>query len=205
MLKYIVAVLIGYLFGAIQTGFILGKLIYKKDIRNHGNGNAGASNAVVAFGKKAGILTGAVDILKAVIAILLIRIIYSNNVDTETFWNLSYITGFMVILGHNYPFYMKFKGGKGTAALVGMMFVVDYRLGIVGVLFMAVVAIVTDYIVLGTMSLLLVVLIFTIVFRLTAVTISMVLLLISMSIYKHHNNFIRIKNKEETRIKGTLY
>jgi len=205
MLKYIVAALIGYLFGAIQTGFILGKLIYKKDIRNHGNGNAGASNAVVAFGKKAGILTGAVDIIKAVIAILLIRIIYMNNVELETFWNLSYITGFMVILGHNYPFYMRFKGGKGTAALVGMMFVVDIRLGLIGVLLMAAVAIITDYIVLGTMSLLLVMLVFTIGFRLTPITISMILMLISISISKHHANFIRIKNKEETRIKGTLY
>lgn len=205
MLKYLIAAIIGYSFGIIQTGFLLGKIIYKKDIRDHGSGNAGASNVLAIFGKKAGVVTGIVDISKAVAAMYLIRIMYLSNVETEVFWNLSYITGFMVIIGHNFPFYMKFRGGKGAASLVGTMFLVDVRLGIAGVLVMTAVSLITDYIALGTMSLLFVILVYTMIFRFTPVTVTLVFLLISMGIYKHHSNFVRIKNKEETRIRGTLY
>ena len=120
-MERIICLVVGYLFGIIQTGFIYGKLM-KIDIRQHGSGNAGATNALRTLGWRAGATTFIGDAVKSILAVLLIKTIFADHDATIL---LAMYTGLGVVLGHNYPFYLKFKGGKGIAASAGLMIAVD--------------------------------------------------------------------------------
>lgn len=117
---HILCILIGYFIGCIQSAFFVGKFMHV-DIRQHGSGNLGSTNALRVLGKRAGIITFACDILKSVAAYWLCRFLFQD---------LGRIAGlygcFGVVLGHDFPFYLKFKGGKGIASMIGMMFCIGY-------------------------------------------------------------------------------
>lgn len=108
--------IVAYLIGNISFSVLIGKLFFKKDVRNYGSGNAGTTNAIRAFGAKIGVLTFIGDVLKGVLAAFIGK--YFGGTDGL------YIAGIMVIIGHNYPVFLKFKGGKGVATTIGVMFVV---------------------------------------------------------------------------------
>ena len=197
--QILLSLLIGYLFGCIQSAFILGKFAGKIDIRDHGSGNAGASNITSTLGLKYGVVVGLVDILKGFFAVLIVKWIYPENP------NLAYLAGLMAIIGHIFPFYMKFRGGKGVAALVGMMIGVDWRLGILFALLVAVPALITDYIVAGS---------FTTFIALPIVTYlrghSLIMVLIGVGLmilcfYLHRANIQRILAKEELKISTVIF
>ena len=114
----VVCLLIGYCFGIFQTAFIYGKL-HGIDIREKGSGNSGTTNALRVLGKKAGILVFFGDALKAVFAMILVHVLFQDKYpDMEAL--LRIYAGAGVVLGHNFPFYMGFKGGKGIAATGGI-------------------------------------------------------------------------------------
>lgn len=117
----IVCLVIGYTFGLIQTSYILGRL-NGIDIREHGSGNAGTTNTLRVLGRKAGLIVFLCDILKAFAAVILayylIPVLFGGEYQ-ELLYLFKLYTGLGVILGHNYPFYLKFKGGKGIAAMGG--------------------------------------------------------------------------------------
>lgn len=117
----IVCLVIGYAFGLIQTSYILGR-INGIDIREHGSGNAGTTNTLRVLGRKAGLIVFLCDILKAFAAVILayylIPVLFGGGYQ-ELRYLFKLYTGLGVILGHNYPFYLKFKGGKGIAAMGG--------------------------------------------------------------------------------------
>lgn len=112
-------IVIGYIFGLFQTGYIYGKM-HGVDIRQSGSGNAGATNANRVLGKKAGIITYFGDAIKAVLATLLVRLLFKDTFHDNMTILLLY-AGLGVVLGHNYPFYLQFKGGKGIAATSGVI------------------------------------------------------------------------------------
>ncbi len=122
----LICLVIGYCIGCIETAYVVGKL-WKVDLRKHGSGNLGTTNALRVLGKKAGAMVFVGDILKSVIAFLLCRAIFEDN---ATIAGLFGSVG--AVLGHNYPFYLNFKGGKGIAVMIGMTaalaFTVDIRL-----------------------------------------------------------------------------
>ncbi|NLK28603.1 MAG: glycerol-3-phosphate 1-O-acyltransferase PlsY [Clostridiales bacterium] len=122
ILKIIFCLMIGYLFGCFSTAYLIGKLKHV-DIRKYGSGNAGTTNALRTLGAKAGILTLIGDMLKAILPILIIR--YLIFPDMENLQLLVLYTGLGVVLGHNYPFWLGFKGGKGIAATAGVMISFD--------------------------------------------------------------------------------
>ncbi len=114
----VVCLLIGYCFGIFQTAFIYGKL-HGIDIREKGSGNSGTTNALRVLGKKAGIIVFFGDALKAVFAMVLVHVLFrAEYPDMEAL--LRIYAGAGVVLGHNFPFYMGFKGGKGIAATGGI-------------------------------------------------------------------------------------
>ena len=115
----ILCLIIGYGFGLIQAGFLIGR-IYNIDIRKKGSGNSGTTNAMRVLGVKAGLATFFIDALKCVVAILLVRLIWGGD---EAFMLLAVYTGLGVTLGHNFPFYMNYKGGKGIAAMSGLVII----------------------------------------------------------------------------------
>lgn len=197
--RYIIVGIIGYLFGCLQWSYILTKIIKKKDIRLLGMGNPGASNTVTVFGWKMGATVAILDILKATVSILLIRYIF-KNIEMSAI----YLNGFAVILGHNYPFFMGFKGGKGTASTVGMLFGINYKLGLFSILLVLVITIVTDYIVLGTMALVFFLIIITAHLGYDTLSLLLAILIGAQSIYKHRENFKRIISGGEIGLRSTF-
>ena len=118
-MERLICLIIGYVFGMFQTAFIYGKL-HHIDIREHGSGNAGTTNALRTLGWKAGFITFLGDVIKAVLASLVVRLIYRNtHADSMTL--LVLYTGIGTVLGHNFPCYLHFKGGKGIAATAGVI------------------------------------------------------------------------------------
>ena len=118
-MERIICLVIGYAFGLFQTAFIYGKL-NGIDIREHGSGNAGTTNALRVLGTKAGLIVFAGDVIKTVLAIVICGLIFKNSHPEEVYLLKLYAaTG--AILGHNFPFYMGFKGGKGIAATAGFV------------------------------------------------------------------------------------
>ena len=116
-MERLVCLVIGYVFGLLQTGYLVGKLTHI-DLRKEGSGNAGSTNAVRVMGWKAGLMTFAGDVLKCVLAIFLVRYLYRGS---EYLPLLAMYAGMGATLGHNFPFYLKFKGGKGIAVLAGLV------------------------------------------------------------------------------------
>lgn len=199
MEKYALIILLGYLFGCLQWSYILGKIIKKKDIRALGVGNAGASNTVTVFGWKMGIAVGILDISKAIISIIIIKHILKSS-DMLSL----YLNGTSVILGHNYPFFMGFKGGKGTASTVGMLLAINYKLGLLGILVILLVTLFTDYIALGTMALVTFFVIGTFYLGYGPACIALALFISILSAYKHIPNMKRILSKTESRLRNTI-
>ena len=121
--KIIFCLVLGYLFGLIQTGYIYGKFVKGIDIREYGSHSAGATNTVRTLGRWAGYIAFLGDGFKATIALCLVRFVLFPHQEPLT-GALMMVTGIGVILGHDFPFYMGFKGGKGISSTGGMMLAV---------------------------------------------------------------------------------
>ena len=162
-MERIICLVIGYLFGNIfQTGYWYGKFNHI-DIREYGSGNAGTTNVMRTLGKKAGIITYLLDTFKAVFAALAVHFLFGRNSDIEML--LFLYSGFGVVLGHNFPVYLKFKGGKGIAATAGLI-ISTTNIWIVLICLAAFIAIVatTRYVSLGSMTVVTIYLISVIVY-----------------------------------------
>ena len=145
-MERLICLAIGYLFGLFQTGYIYG-MINHVDIRKHGSGNAGTTNALRTLGWKAGAITFIGDCLKCVLAVLLVRFIFADSSHIEL---LAIYAGLGAVLGHNFPFYLNFKGGKGIASTVGLILAVNpVMFLIVAIVFIAIVWF-TQYVSLGS-------------------------------------------------------
>ena len=146
-MERVICLLIGYVFGLFQTGYIVGKIKHI-DIRKQGSGNAGSTNAVRVMGWKAGAMTFAGDVLKCVLVVLLVRYLYR---DTDMTLLLGMYAGFGATLGHNFPFYLKFKGGKGIAVLAGLVVSTGFLLVPVPLAAFLIAVIFTRYVSLGSL------------------------------------------------------
>ncbi len=116
-MERIICLAIGYVCGLLQTGYLVGKMNHI-DIRKEGSGNAGSTNALRVMGWKAGAMTFAGDVIKCLAAVLAVRLIYRDSAYLPL---LAMYAGMGATLGHNFPFYLKFKGGKGIAVLAGLV------------------------------------------------------------------------------------
>ena len=148
----ILCLVIGYIFGCFQTGYIYGKC-HGIDIRDYGSGNSGTTNTLRVLGKKAGYLTYAGDALKAIFAILFVKyLVYALwLVPALSGPLLLAYTGLGVALGHNYPFFLGFKGGKGIAVTSGVMLALDFRIGLIGIIGFGIIFFTTRYVSLGSL------------------------------------------------------
>ena len=143
----ILLLIIGYFIGNIETGYIFGK-IHKMDIRNYGSGNAGATGALRVLGAKAGLVVFLGDFCKSLIPCLAVRFIFRDNVSLSYIYML-YI-GLGVVLGHNFPFYLGFKGGKGVASTAGIIMALDIRIAVVCLIVFIITVAITRYVSLGS-------------------------------------------------------
>lgn len=161
MIERLVCVTIGYLCGLFQTGYIIGKL-KGIDIREHGSGNAGTTNIHRTMGLKYGLLVLFGDIVKCGIAILICKFLYKDSFPVEISLLIIY-AAMGAILGHNFPFYMKFKGGKGLAATAGfVIFGLGWQMTLICFCVFALDFMITHYVSLGAFLVYLTILISTI-------------------------------------------
>jgi len=197
------ALLIGYLFGCFQTAYFISLKYGKKDIRKIGSGNAGASNVTSEMGWKYGILTGVSDVIKAYIPIKLILLIFPNTLYPL---ELMAITGMGAVLGHIYPFFMGFRGGKGIACYIGILLAIDWPIGLVTIIILSVITIITDYVAVGSIILYLsipVLMYFTGDY--SNIIIGCALILLGVGLIKHWINVKRIINGKEKGLSSVLH
>ena len=189
-MKYVLCILIGYLIGVINPSYIIAK-IRGFDIREKGSKNAGASNALILFGKVLGVACALFDIVKAAFVIWL-----CGKIFPELTYSFA-VTGVACILGHVFPFYMKFRGGKGLACLGGMILAFDWRVFLIMLAAEIVVAIVTDYICFVPLTASAV---FPVVYGIICRDVwgaLIIAVILPLMIYKHKENLKRIKQKTE--------
>lgn len=208
MIPRIASLLIGYLFGIFQTAYFYGKM-NGIDIREHGSGNAGTTNALRVLGKKAGAIVFAGDFLKCFLVIHLVKLIFNNMAaDILPLVGLYAATG--CILGHNFPIQLGFRGGKGIACTAGLLAAFDIRIGVIALVTFLAIVILTRYVSLGSMVIVSEFALFIIVFgqfglyhMAQAPLIEMYVLaafLAGMAIYRHRANIVRLLNGTENRI-----
>ncbi len=194
-MEYAVVILVGYLIGTLNPALVTAKVVSGIDIREVNSKNPGTSNIAITLGLKYAVLVGILDILKGLIPVLVLRILYP---DTDYMW---FIGGISVTLGHIYPFYMKFKGGKGTATFGGVAIAAAPLLSLGVLIIFIVVTFWSDFIAVSTIVgfTLIALGIYILDFHYISVTISTLFLF--LSIYKHWPNVVRIYNKTEIGLK----
>lgn len=146
-MERIICLIIGYVFGLFQTAYIYGKA-HGVDIRQMGSGNAGTTNTLRVFGTKAGLLVFFGDVLKCAVAVTVVRFVYGGS---EIAYLLMIYAGAGAILGHNFPFYMHFKGGKGIAATAGLILALHPAFIPVGIALFFTAFFTTHYVSLGSL------------------------------------------------------
>lgn len=142
----IVAVAIGYVIGLFQTGYLYGKS-HGIDIREHGSGNSGTTNTLRTLGWKAGAITFIGDVAKAIVAVIIVHFLFR---EMEGLKVIELYAGFGAVLGHNFPFYLKFKGGKGIASTSGMILAVCPQAAPLCLILFIAIVLATRYVSLGS-------------------------------------------------------
>lgn len=148
-MERLVCLAIGYCLGLIQTAYFYGKM-KGIDIRQHGSGNAGTTNTLRVLGTKAGLIVLLGDILKTILAVVIVTLLFKNS-HPDTIYLLKLYAGTGAILGHNFPFYMNFKGGKGIAATAGLVLSFHPYFIVVGVILFFGAFVTTHYVSLGSL------------------------------------------------------
>ncbi len=203
-MERLVCVIIGYICGLFQTGYIYGKIKHI-DIRQLGSGNAGTTNALRTLGLKAGLITFLGDCLKAVVAAYIAKTLFGTT-HADIMPLLVIYTGLGTVLGHNFPFYLGFKGGKGIAATAGMIVAFSGPMAILGFFTFVITVAITRYVSLGSLLLMAGFLIELIIlgnrgiFYLSGVLLyelyAVGFVLTALAFYRHRANIVRL-------IKGT--
>jgi len=189
-MEVIIVAITSYLMGSIPFGFILTKIFLKKDIRDFGSGNIGATNALRTGNKSLGYGTLLLDVLKAIIPVIYIKLNYPDYI---------FITSIFVFIGHVFPLWLKFKGGKGVAPYVGILFSINLIYGIVFVSIWIITFLISKYSSLASLIASFTIPIYLLFFNnenLIFFSIMFVLIF-----YTHRENVKRLKNKEENKTK----
>jgi len=189
-MEYFIIALGSYLLGSIPFGFILTKIFLKKDIRDIGSGNIGATNALRTGNKLLGYSTLILDISKAILPILYVKFNYQDYI---------YIASLCAFLGHVFPVWLKFKGGKGVATYVGILFSINLFFGFIFILSWLVIFFISKYSSLSSLIASLMVPIY-LIFAKDHNSIFFIIMFV-LIFYTHRENVSRLKNKKESKTK----
>ena len=183
--------IVSYLFGSIPFGLLLTKFFLKKDIREIGSGNIGATNALRSGNKLIGYLTLILDVTKAVLPVLFVKINYPE---------LIYLSALCAFLGHVFPIWLKFNGGKGVATYLGILFVINLSYGIIFITIWIFIFILSKYSSLSSILATASVPIFLLISKNFSEVIFFIIMFV-LIFYTHRENIKRLKNKEEKETK----
>lgn len=216
----VIVALMAYLIGSINTSVILSKSFYGEDVRDSGSGNAGATNMLRTYGKGVAVLTLICDVLKGALLVLLagwLDIILTAHFKSSPmtyfernylFGNLKYIAGIFVVLGHDFPLWFGFRGGKGVAASLGVILALNWQIGLILLCIALSIMILSRYVSLGSVTAA-VVYPFTVLAYVLAgkeniaknkVYLIMAFFLAILLILKHHANIKRLKDGTESKL-----
>ena len=190
-MELILVITISYLMGSVPFGLILTKIFLNKDIRDIGSGNIGATNVLRTGNKVIGYLTLLLDVLKAVIPVLYIKF---------NFPELIYVSSLSVFIGHVFPLWLKFKGGKGVATYVGILFSINYILGIVFGVAWLIIFFILRYSSLGSILATFIIPVF-IFFNPNYENEYFFIIMFILILFTHRENVKRLINKEESKTK----
>ena len=190
-MELVLIISVSYLFGSIPFGLILTNIFLKKDIRKVGSGNIGATNVLRTGNKIIGYLTLILDVLKAVTPVLYIKF---------NFPELVYISSLSVFIGHVFPLWLKFKGGKGVATYVGILFSINYILGMIFIFSWLVIFFISKYSSLGSILSSLTIPIF-VYFSSSYKNEYFFIIMFVLILFTHRENVKRLINKEESKTK----
>lgn len=193
-MKLIIIVVLSYLIGCFSSAYFIGKIFKRIDIRSHGSGNVGSTNAVRVMGKKLGVLTFLLDFSKGIIAVLI------------GYWLLEYngglVAAIFVVLGHDWPVFIGFRGGKGVATTLSALVILNFPTALISIIIGVIVAIISKYVSLGSIVFLSLIPIissmitesFNIQLFITTIILSLI------GIYRHKENIKRLINGTENKI-----
>ena len=187
---YLIIAIGSYLLGSIPFGFILTKVFLKKDIRDIGSGNIGATNALRTGNKSLGYATLILDISKAILPVLYVKFNYPEYI---------FIASLCAFLGHVFPIWLKFKGGKGVATYIGILFSINLIFGLILITSWVVTFVISKYSSLSSLVASLLVPIYLIIFQ-NYDSIFFIIMFV-LIFYTHRENVKRLKNKEESKTK----
>lgn len=206
--KLVIIAVISYLLGSLNFGVILSKSMKKEDVRESGSGNAGTTNMMRTYGKVWGFLTIAGDILKVVLAIWIAFKIMPveelkatlDNVSDYPQVVLKSFAGLFAVLGHIFPCYFRFKGGKGVATSGGMVIVIDWRIALILLVIFALTILITKYVSLGSILMAIFYPVFIGIFYKDAVLVTIALVFTIIVVVAHRENVKRLFNHTENKI-----
>ena len=211
IIKYILIAVIAYLLCSLNFSIILSEVVKKKDIRDSGSGNAGATNMLRTYGKKAAVGTMIGDILKVALGIIIafaildvpMKYIFSNPADAAEIQRVMLykeFAGLFCVLGHIFPLYFKFKGGKGVAACTGMVIIVDWRIALILFVIFIGVILISKWISLGSIVIALLYPVLIFAFYKNFILAAVALLFTAIVIVAHRENIKRLANGTENKI-----
>lgn len=211
IIKYILIAVIAYLLGSLNFSIILSEVVKKKDIRDSGSGNAGATNMLRTYGKKAAVGTMIGDILKVALGIIIafaildvpMKYIFSNPADAAEIQRVMLykeFAGLFCVLGHIFPLYFKFKGGKGVAACTGMVIIVDWRIALILFVIFIGVILISKWISLGSIVIALLYPVLIFAFYKNFILAAVAMLFTAIVIVAHRENIKRLAKGTENKI-----
>ena len=190
-MDYLLTALISYLFGSIPFGYLVTKIFLKKDIRDIGSGNIGATNALRTGNKLVAFSTLILDVLKAILPVIFIKFNYPEYI---------YVSSLSVFIGHVFPLWLKFKGGKGVATYVGILFCINVLFGLLFISTWLLLYFIFKYSSLSSLLATLTIPVY-ILFFLSGKNIIFFLIIFVLIFYTHKENVKRLINKEESKTK----
>ena len=195
--NYLFLISIVYFFGSIPFAYILTKVFGLGDIRNLGSGNVGATNVLRAGNKLLAIIVLVFDIIKGFAPLFILKNYYHNELSEI----IILFIGSAAILGHIFPIWLKFKGGKGVATYIGFLFAINYIFGIIFIITWLLIAFLKKYSSLASITSLVLLPLFVMLFSYEKQIIYLLILINLIIISKHYSNIYRLINKSETKIK----
>lgn len=206
MIYFLLIAIISYLLGSFNFGIMLSRKFQKEDVRSHGSGNAGATNMVRSYGKFWGVITILGDMAKVALAILIAYFIDKyfiistlNNIDNYDLLLKSF-AGLFCVMGHIFPCYFNFKGGKGVATSGGMVFMIDWRIALILLAIFFIILLSTKYVSLGSIVMALLYPVFIFIFYKIALLTIIACVFMLIVVIAHRENIKRLINHTEHKM-----
>lgn len=198
--RLILGAVLSYLLGSLNFGIILSRKFQKEDVRTHGSGNAGSTNMLRNYGKLPAVATILGDMAKVAVAILLVRLLAGNELYAQQPIFIKSFAGLFCVLGHIFPCFFRFKGGKGVATCGGMVFMIDWRIALILLAVFIVAVLITKWVSLGSI---LMAILYPVLMGLFYKSVPITLISVvfaAIVLVAHRENIKRILNGTESKI-----